>query len=365
MGLLFAQMISILLDGGINTFILSSIHFGEAKNVEMKIYKGVIIRIYLSSLVLPLLLIYIISSSVDTIEIILFIGAFVSGVLLSINETYFTYLKSREEYFDEMLIVAVQSVMAFIFSFFAYYFSSSDSIFICIVFILLSFLFPRIAVLYKILKDFYCERKIKIKFISLVFDYYRDLRHYSIDAILANLNLMVDSILVTLILGKFQYAIYQPLSKFLGATSGLAVVVGGYFIPRSSNEKNKSKKLILLAVPFFCFGLVISILFFFTVSPAISLLFPDNFSVSQKTIFFLSILLVLRYVNAGCSSFLTVTGNQKKRAMLNLFLLPVCVVGAMIYAKSVDGVIIAIILSQTLGLIILGYLSINLSLKDR
>ncbi len=118
MGLLFAQMISILLDGGINTFILSSIHFGEAKNVEMKIYKGVIIRIYLSSLVLPLLLIYIISSSVDTIEIILFIGAFVSGVLLSINETYFTYLKSREEYFDEMLIVAVQSVMAFIFFFF-------------------------------------------------------------------------------------------------------------------------------------------------------------------------------------------------------------------------------------------------------
>lgn len=186
--------------------------------------------------------------------------------------------------------------------------------------------------------------------INSVIGYYIRLKHYTLDSIFSNLGAQLDTILISVLMGKEAYAIYQPTSKVLSSSLNLGGVIGALVIPKATTLVSEKRKKRYLLGSFFAFGMAVAILFFLFCHYFLSLLFGAIFSASLNIEIMLTLLIIVRFLAAGAGSYLTIKGQQKKRALINL----ICAVGAVIstiicssiYELSIEKILGVLLISQ-------------------
>jgi O-antigen/teichoic acid export membrane protein len=160
-----------------------------------------------------------------------------------------------------------------------------------------------------------------------VFGYYTRLKHYTLDSIFSNLGAQLDAILISVLIGKEAFAIYQPTSKVLSSSLNLGGVIGALVIPKATTlHSDKNIKYYLLG-SFFVFGLVVAALFFVFCNYFLSILFGSMYSPGLDIEITLTFMIIVRFLAAGAGSYLTIKGQQKKRAIINA----ICAVSSVIF----------------------------------
>lgn len=343
MGLLCAQVTCIFVDGGVNNEILRSARLESVTQNTKRLYESVAARVSISFAVAILLTTY--SLATTTLDnTILLVTSYLSGVLSSINETHLVNLKATDKFKDELIKSTTQSILII---------SVACLVFISPQLAALSIVVPRIITTMLLLRGIGRNNFKKIKnrvSINSVIGYYIRLKHYTLDSIFSNLGAQLDTILISVLMGKEAYAIYQPTSKVLSSSLNLGGVIGALVIPKATTLVSEKRKKRYLLGSFFAFGMAVAILFFLFCHYFLSLLFGAIFSASLNIEIMLTLLIIVRFLAAGAGSYLTIKGQQKKRALINL----ICAVGAVIstiicssiYELSIEKILGVLLISQ-------------------
>lgn len=320
-GLLCAQITCIFVDGGVNNEILRSARLESLTQNTKRLYESVAARVSISFAVAIFLATYsLITTTLD--NTILLVASYLSGVLSSINETNLVNLKATDRFKDELISSTTQSILII---------SVACLVFISPQLAAISIVVPRIITTMLLLRGIGRNNFKKIKnriSMNSVIGYYIRLKHYTLDSIFSNFGAQLDTILISVLMGKEAYAIYQPASKVLSSSLNLGGVIGALVIPKATTLVSDKRKKLYLLGSFFAFGLAVAILFFIFCHYFMSILFGAIFSTNLNVEIILTLLIVVRFLAAGAGSYLTIKGQQKKRALIN----SICAVGAVISA---------------------------------
>jgi O-antigen/teichoic acid export membrane protein len=319
-GLLCAQITCIFVDGGVNNEILRSARLESTAQNTKRLYESMAARLAVSTAIAICLVIYnLVTTTLDNTVILL--ASFFSGILSSINETNLVNLKATNRFKDELIKSTTQSVLII---------SVSCIVFISPTLAALSILSPRIFTTGILLRGVGKNnlKKIRNRISSKsVFGYYTRLKHYTLDSIFSNLGAQLDAILISVLIGKEAFAIYQPTSKVLSSSLNLGGVIGALVIPKATTlHSDKNIKYYLLG-SFFVFGLVVAALFFVFCNYFLSILFGSMYSPGLDIEIILTFMIIVRFLAAGAGSYLTIKGQQKKRAIINA----ICAVSSVIF----------------------------------
>lgn len=319
-GLLCAQVTCIFVDGGVNNEILRSARLESTAQNAKRLYESIAARLAVSTAISICLVMYnLLTTTWDNTVILL--AAFFSGVLSSINETNLVNLKATNRFKDELIKSTAQSALII---------SVSCFVLISPGLAALSILFPRLFTTGVLLRGIGKNniRKIRNRMsIKSVFGYYTRLKHYTLDSVFSNLGAQLDTILISVLIGKEAFAIYQPTSRVLSSSLNLGGVIGALVIPKATTlHSDKNIKYYLLG-SFFVFGLVVAALFFVFCNYFLSILFGSMFSPDLDIEIILTFMIIVRFLAAGAGSYLTIKGQQKKRAIINA----ICAVSAVVF----------------------------------
>lgn len=342
-GLLCAQITCIFVDGGVNNEILRTARLESPAQNAKRLYESVAARLAVSSVIAICLAAYSLATTTFDNTIIL-LASFFSGVLSSVNETNLVNLKAINKFKDELIKSATQSVLIV---------SISCAVFISPSLAALSILAPRIITTGILLRGIGTNNMRKIKnriSIKNILSYYIRLKHYTLDSIFSNLGAQLDTILISVLIGKEAYAIYQPTSRVLSSSLNLGGVIGALVIPKATTlSSDKNIKYYLLG-SFFVFGLVVAALFFVFCNYFLAVLFGSIFSPGLTVELVLTAMIIVRFLAAGAGSYLTIKGQQKKRAIMNA----ICAISAVIctvianffYDVDIEDILSILLISQ-------------------
>ena len=286
---------------------------------------------------------------------LLFFSSLFSGLLTSLYETFLLTLKSRGEFYSESKIVLFSSLAIIIISLLSFL----NAVFI-----------PSILILSRIFLFFYCTNKIyKISInlsrmnISSVKKFFSRMKYFSVDSIVSSLSIQLDGILISALLGNISYGLYQPFSRLYNACLTSIGSLGAFAIPYASRMSNKAQQWISLNIFFILFGCVVSFLFLDFTEKLIIILFGYGFLEYSEMIPYLSILIFIRFGASAVGSFLSISGKQKKRALINLFITFNTVVSVFLFYSDAKSIIKIIMLNQCLLYFIYFLFSISVLLN--
>ncbi|MFQ1592433.1 hypothetical protein ACK4A3_00600 [Aeromonas veronii] len=311
--LFISQLTSIIIDGGINSEILSVSEHNSGAFADAFVISNAI-RAFLYLLVSTLIFLYnaIFNGFHDAI---LYSLAFLSGSVSLIIETYSTKMKISLEYKRDLLFTLIISLVLIF---------TSLMIGLSPFFIYLSLVFPRLVsiLLYKESRKIF-NVIFSIKWSDVISSYSKR-KYYSIDAASSSINLQLDSLFLLILFGKETYSLYQPLNKLYQSCISLSSAVTSYAIPRAHKLSSKKEKFMILFWVFLSFSLLISVGYFLFSKIVVSIFFGKAFSVDFNIILALALLLLLRYLSASFGCFLMIVGQQKLRSKANLLLTLLC-----------------------------------------
>ncbi len=356
LGLFAAQIASIFIDAGINNEILRFARTENDKISNSRLARSTAIRLLLSSAILLGCVFYSLKIE-NTLDKLILIASFSSGILTSLNESYLTNMKSKNLFTKELWLTFFQAVFIF---FAAYASYISTWLAPACIFIPRAFCFYLLAI-----KSNCIFTEIKNITPKKVIEHYVNLKHYSIDSIFSNVSTQIDNILIPILFGKTAFALYQPLAKLFSAGLTFSGSVGAFSIPLASTFERNFSKLIYLNGIFMVFGIAGSLAFYYLSGFFVKALFSDAFLIDQKTILLLSIILMFRFFCAGSGSYLTLIGKQRSRAMINATLTCSTIILCSIFSNSIEELLKLLTCFQGLQLITYLSAAVIYSMKER
>ncbi len=315
--LFFAQLLSVFVDGGINNEVLSLTKetldndTDEYQKLSMNGAVRLVVHLFFSFI----LSIYFILVDGWNAGWIFFLG-YISGVLSSILETYSIKLKTEYKYIEDFVLNLFCSMFILLSSFFVYMFPQ---------FLVLYLVFFRLIPLAIYRKPLHVFKMIKMIDYKMIKNNYIERKHYSIDSIATSINLQLDSFFLLLLFGREIYAYYQPLNRLYNSCIGLSSAVVSFAIPYAHLLTSKVKKVCFLVFSFSLSAIIISLLYCSFSRDVVMTFFGDKFSMDEKYIILFSVLIFVRYLCASFGSYLMISGEQKKRALINLTITILCI----------------------------------------
>ena len=340
LGIFVAQIVCVFIDAGVNVEIMRFSRQEDDLASFQRLADSTTVRLILGFVSVVLVSSFYVFQGEQTGNIIMLASAMCSGIMSSICETYLINIKAKNKFRAEFYIVLVQAIILFGFSLTSFWGPVSAVI---------SVLMPRFIILYwlSLYKSKYFKYCRAVT-LSLVLDYFVKLKYYSVDSIFSNLSAQLDNCLVTILLGRETYGLYQPVSRLNNAAQGLSGAIGAFVIPLASTYTLARKKWLTLNLVFSLFGFVCSAGMFFCSGFIIQNFFGKGFISDGNVIFLLSGIMLIRYVAAGSGSFLTLIGQQKQRASINAVYTLGGLSAGFGFGKDLNGILEIVMCSQLL-----------------
>jgi O-antigen/teichoic acid export membrane protein len=340
-GLLVGQLLSILIDGGVNNEMLRFAGVESAQQHRARLDESTAVRLLVMPL--PLSFLFGVSAFLEGLQAAQIITLAALATLLgSLGESYFMSLRATGRWRAELGRTVVLTILMLTLPWLARLWPSAAGlcVFLPRLFSLIDLLdSPRRRVL-QALRQHASRDAVTI--------YYRRIRHYSVDSIISNLGMQLDGLLIMTLLGKQAYAIYQPTSRLFVSAMSLGSVVAGLVMPRAARLEPPIRARSYLLSCFSAAGLVVAA----TLGPlllwGVGPLFGANFQLEPPVAMLLCALALARFIAAGSGSYLTLRGQQKYRARVNAINTLAIVPAVLWLAHSIESVLLALLVSQVL-----------------
>jgi len=263
-----------------------------------------------------------------------------AAVLAAIGESYFMGLRATGRYQDELKKTIFLSALMLLLPLLAFVLPKATGW--CI-------LVPRVLSLLNLIdapRRRVLDELRKSLSLSAIRAYYYRIRHYSVDSVFSNLSMQLDALLIALLLGKQAYAIYQPTSRLYVSALSIGSIVGGLTIPKASRMVPASAARRYLMLMFAGVGFLVAFVVFFILDLMVGRLFGQQFQLNPVVALLLAAITLARFIGAGSGTYLTLRGWQAHRAQINVICTLIVVPATMLWADSIETVLLSLLLSQ-------------------
>lgn len=345
LGLLCGQVLAILIDSGVNNEILRFAGVDTAAQHRERLDESAAVRLLMMPL--PVAVVYGIVSALEIAQSAQIVALSASaGLLGALGESYFMGLRATGRHRDEMSRTVLLAILTLSLPWLTYPWPAAAGL--CVLLPRLFSLVSLIDVPRRSLFDALCRHATP----DAVKRYYHRIRHYSLDSVASNLGMQLDALLITLLLGSQVYALYQPTSRLLIGSLSMAPIVAGLSVPRAARMPHTMRALRYLLVVFTISGLVMAAALLPMLLWAVGPLFGPQFQLGAPVALLLSLIVLMRFVAAGSGSYLTLRGRQQHRAWVNVATTAVVLPPALLFANSVEAVLMTVLTSQILMVLI-------------
>lgn len=345
LGLLCGQILAILIDGGVNNEILRFAGVDSALQHRERLDESTGVRLLMMPL--PLAVVYGVVSALEGAQMAQIVTlAALAGLLGALGESYFMSMRATGRYRDELGRTVFLAAFMLSLPWLAQPWPAAAGLCVLLprVFSLISLIdIPR-----RNLFDALCRNATP----DAVKRYYHRIRHYSLDSIVSNLSVQLDALLITLLLGKQAYAIYQPTSRLFMGSLSMAPIVAGLSVPRAARIEQPPLALRYLLTAFIGSGIVVATVLLPILLWAVGPLFGPHFQLGAPVALLLSLIVLVRFIAAGSGSYLTLRGRQQHRAWINVATTAIVLPPALLLANSIETVLLAVLISQILMVLI-------------
>lgn len=345
LGLLYGQVLAILIDGGVNNEILRFAGVDSAVQHRERLDESTAVRLLMMPL--PVAGVYGVVYWLEGVQSAQIMAlAIFASLLGALAESYFMSLRAtgryREELYSTLLLVTLMLTLPWL----AYKWPAVAGLIV---------LMPRIVSLGKLIgtprRSFY-DALYRNATLGAVKCYYHRIRHYSLDSIVSNLSMQLDDLLILLLLGKHAYALYHPTSRLLKGSLSVTPIVAGLSVPRAARMEQPARALSFLRVVFTGSGLAVAAAMLPILLWGVGPLFGPHFQLGVPVALLLSLIILVRFIAAGSGSYLTLRGRQHHRAWINVATTAIVLPPALLLAISIETVLLAVLISQILLVLI-------------
>lgn len=346
MGMLCGHISSVLIDGGINNEILRFAGVDSPTEHRKRLDESTTVRLLVMPI--PMAAVYGVGLFLEGNQSAQIMAlAALAGMIGAIGESHFMSLRSTGRSRDELIRTVLLAVLMISLPFLAYPWPALAGL--CV-------LLPRVISLINLID---APRACTLEALrrnaapSAVKRYYQRIRHYSLDSVVSNFSMQLDALLITLLLGKQAYAIYQPSSRlFMGALS-MGSIVAGLCVPRAARMDSPPRAALhFLLIAFAGSGLAVAVALLPFLLWAVGPMFGQHFQLSEQVALLLSMIVLTRFVAAGSGSYLTLRGLQKHRAWVNVATTLVVLPPTLLFANSIEAVLLSVLVSQVFMVLI-------------
>lgn len=345
LGLLCGQVLAILIDGGVNNEILRFVGVDSSIKHRERLDESTAVRLLM--IPLPAAVICGLVGALEGAQSAQIMALTASAVMLgAVGESYFMSLRATGRHREELSRTVLLAVLMLSLPWLTHLWPAAAG---------LSVLLPRLISLINLID---APRRSVLDALSrsvspgAVKRHYYRIRHYSLDSMLSNLNMQLDALLITVLLGKHVYALYQPTSRLFMGSLSMAPIVAGLSVPHASRMENPTQALFFLLVVFTGSGLILSAMLTPILLWAVGPLFGPHFQLGAPVALLLSLIVLVRFIAAGSGSYLTLRGRQQRRAGINFATTAITLPPVLFLANSIETILLAVLMSQTLMAII-------------
>lgn len=345
LGLLCGQVLAILIDGGVNNEILRFAGVESAAQHRERLDESTAVRLLMMPL--PVAVVYGVTAVLDGAQSAQVMAlAALAALLGALGESYFMSLRATGRYLDELSRTMLLAALMLGLPWLAQPWPTAAGL--CV-------LLPRVISLVNLVdvpRYSLLDALRRYATPVAVKRYYHRIRHYSLDSVISNLGMQLDALLITLLLGKQTYALYQPTSRLFMGSLSMAPIVAGLSVPHAARMESHARALRFLLVAFTGAGLAVAAALLPLLLWAVGPLFGPHFQLGMPVALLLSLIALVRFVAAGSGSYLTLRGRQQHRAWINVVTTAVVLPPALLLANSIETVLLAVLTSQLLLLAI-------------
>jgi O-antigen/teichoic acid export membrane protein len=341
LGLLCGQVLAILIDGGVNNEILRFAGVESAVQHRARLDESTAVRLLMMPL--PVAVVYGVSAALDNAQSAHVMAlAALAGMLGALGESYFMSLRATGRYRDEISRTLLLAALMLSLPWLAYPWPAAAGL--CV-------LLPRVFSLANLVdapRRSLFDALYRNAAPGAVMRYYHRIRHYSLDSIVSNLGMQLDALLITLLLGKQSYALYQPTSRLFMGSLSMAPIVAGLSVPRAARMESPAQAMRFLLAVFSGSGLAVAAALLPLLLWSVGPLFGPHFQLGAPVALLLTLITLVRFVAAGSGAYLTLRGRQQHRAWINVATTAIVLPPALWLANSIETVLLAVLVSQLL-----------------
>ena len=164
----------------------------------------------------------------------------------------------------------------------------------------------------------------------------------------------IDILMLESIVGIESVGLYSVAYKLIEGAMILPLMLGIVYLPKLSNNRKNMKQDILIH---FILGFIIFILFYFTVSFVIDILFADNYMSSVKTARILSYSIIIMSVNTYMFTYFIATNNSFINVKITFMMLILNLILNYIYIPlyGIEAAAVTTVITEFIGMIGLIY----------
>ncbi|MFM2056983.1 MAG: hypothetical protein RLY71_1368 [Pseudomonadota bacterium] len=339
LGLLIGQILAILIDGGVNNEMLRFAGTESALQHRARLDESTAVRLLMMPL--PLGGVFGIAVWLEGLQAAQIITLAASATLLgSLGESYFMSLRATGRWESELGRTVLLTILMLTLPWLARLWPAAAGL--CVLLPRLLSLFnlidaPRRSLLQALRR--YASR-------AEVVNYYHRIRHYSVDSVISNLGMQLDALLITTLLGKQVYAVYQPTSRLYVSSLSLGSVIAGLVVPRAARLMPPSRARAYLMRCFSLAGLLVAAALGPLLVWGVGPLFGAHFQLAPPVALLLCALALVRFIAAGSGSYLTLQGYQQHRARVNVLTTFAVLPAAFWLADSLESILLALLVAQ-------------------